>query len=111
MPGKIRMAFFEGSEYGKGDFVLLDQITMDEFMSNLKLRFEQDKIYTYIGEVVVSVNPYKTMNIYGKEVISEYKGREIFERPPHIFALADAAYKTMKRKYKDSCIVISGEID
>eukprot|EP00111_Clytia_hemisphaerica_P022209 TCONS_00065260-protein len=103
------MAFFEGSEYGKGDFVLLDQITMDEFMSNLKLRFEKDKIYTYIGEVVVSVNPYKTMDIYGKEVISEYKGREIFERPPHIFALADAAYKTMKRKNQDSCIVISGE--
>ena len=101
------MTCFEGSEYGKGDFVLLDQITMDEFMSNLRLRFEQDKIYTYIGEVVVSVNPYKTLDTYGKEVIADYKGREIFERPPHIFALADAAYKTMKRKYKDSCIVIS----
>ena len=105
------MTFFEGSEYGKGDFVLLDQITMDEFMSNLRLRFEQDKIYTYIGEVVVSVNPYKTLDTYGKEVIADYKGREIFERPPHIFALADAAYKTMKRKYKDSCIVISGNIN
>lgn len=102
------MTFFEGSEYGKGDFVLLDQITMDEFMSNLRLRFKEDKIYTYIGEVVVSVNPYKTLDIYGKEVVADYKGREIFERPPHIFALADAAYKTMKRKYQDSCIVISG---
>ena len=35
-------------------------------------------------------------------------GREFWERPPHIYALADAAYKTMKRYLKDTCIVISG---
>ena len=66
-------------------------------------------MYTYIGEVVVSVNPYRPMNIYGPEVISDYQGREIYERPPHIFALADAAYKTMKRNGKDTCVVISGK--
>lgn len=102
------MAYFGDPELGKADFVLLDQITMDDFMSNLKLRYENDKIYTYIGEVVISVNPYKTHDIYGKDQVEEYKGREIFERPPHIFALAEGAYKTMKRKYQDSCIVISG---
>ena len=43
-----------------------------------------------------------------KEYVDAYKGREIFERPPHLFAIADAAHKTMKRKSKDTCIVISG---
>ncbi|XP_012557219.1 unconventional myosin-Id isoform X1 [Hydra vulgaris] len=100
---------FEAAEFGKGDFVLLNQVTMEDFMSNLKIRFEKERIYSYIGEVVISLNPYKTLDIYNKDVISEYKGREIFERPPHIFAIADAAYKMMQRKFQDTCIVISGE--
>lgn len=57
----------------------------------------------------MSVNPYKQLDIFGQEQIRQYKGREIFERPPHIFAVAEAAYKVMKRQGKDSCIVISGE--
>jgi hypothetical protein len=37
-------------------------------------RFSGAKIYTYIGEVCVSVNPYRTMNIYGPEFVNQYKG-------------------------------------
>uniref|UniRef100_A0A8C6LYE4 Myosin ID n=1 Tax=Nothobranchius furzeri TaxID=105023 RepID=A0A8C6LYE4_NOTFU len=103
------MAEHESLEFGKADFVLLDTVSMEEFMANLKLRFEKGRIYSYIGEVVVSVNPYRAMNIYGRDTIEQYKGRELYERPPHLFAIADAAYKAMKRRNKDTCIVISGE--
>ncbi|XP_053121725.1 unconventional myosin-Ig isoform X2 [Hemicordylus capensis] len=103
------MAEQESLEFGKADFVLLDQVTMEDFMDNLKLRFEKGRIYTYIGEVVVSMNPYRQMELYGKEMIEQYRGRELYERPPHLYAVADAAYKAMKRRAKDTCIVISGE--
>ncbi|KAM8967274.1 unconventional myosin-Ig [Pelodytes ibericus] len=103
------MAEQESLEFGKADFVLLDQVAMKDFMENLKLRFGRGRIYTYIGEVVVSVNPYTSMDLYGKEMIEYYKGRELYERPPHLYAIADAAYKAMKRRGKDTCIVISGE--
>ena len=62
-----------------------------------------------IGEVCVSVNPYKDIDLYTKNYVNSYKGREIYERPPHIFSIAESAYKTMKRSGKDTCIVISGE--
>ncbi|XP_061616421.1 unconventional myosin-Ig isoform X3 [Phyllopteryx taeniolatus] len=103
------MAEMEGLEFGKSDFVLLDEVTMDQFMENLKWRFEKGRIYTYIGDVVVSVNPYKQMDIYGKDAIDAYRGRELYENPPHLYAVSDAAYKAMKRRAKDTCIVISGE--
>lgn len=96
-------------EPGVIDFVLLDKIDTDNFMKNLELRFKSGKIYTYIGEVCVSVNPYKTMNIYGNDQVEKYKGREIYENPPHIFAIADASHKVMKQQGRDTCIVISGE--
>ncbi|KAG7254320.1 hypothetical protein CRUP_014508, partial [Coryphaenoides rupestris] len=47
------------------------------------------------------------MNIYGRDTVEQYRGRELYERPPHLFAIADAAYKAMKRRNKDTCIVIS----
>ena len=59
--------------------------------------------------MAVSVNPYRSLDIYDKRNVDDYKGREIYERPPHIFAIADAAYKAMKRRSKDTCIVISGK--
>ena len=104
-----RMEDEEGPEYGKPDFVLLDQLTMEDFMKNLELRFEKGRIYTYIGEVLVSVNPYQELPLYGPEAIAKYQGRELYERPPHLYAVANAAYKAMKRRSRDTCIVISGE--
>lgn len=103
------MANFSSTENGKSDFVLLNDVSMDSFMSNLKLRYQNGKIYTYIGEVVVSVNPYRPMNIYERAFIHDYKGKEMYEREPHIFALADAAYRNMKRTGVDCCVIISGK--
>uniref|UniRef100_UPI00398E5C28 unconventional myosin-Id-like n=1 Tax=Pristiophorus japonicus TaxID=55135 RepID=UPI00398E5C28 len=103
------MAEQESLEFGKADFVLLDSLTIEEFLANLKMRFDKNRIYTYIGEVIVSVNPYQQIDLYGRDMIEHYKGRELYERPPHLFAIADAAYKAMKRRSKDTCIVISGE--
>ncbi|NXA44696.1 MYO1G protein, partial [Nothocercus julius] len=102
------MAEQESPEFGKADFVLLDEVTMEHFMENLRLRFSRGRIYTYIGEVVVAVNPYRALPLYGPGAVERYRGRELYERPPHLYAVADAAYKAMKRRAKDTCIVISG---
>eukprot|EP00039_Didymoeca_costata_P028096 m.19999 g.19999 ORF g.19999 m.19999 type:complete len:1050 (+) comp6725_c0_seq1:182-3331(+) len=94
---------------GVPDFIMLEHIDEASFMDNLKTRFSRSEIYTYIGEVVVAMNPFRSLEIYNSKMVKDYRGREMYERPPHIFALADAAYRTMKRRSMDTCIVISGE--
>eukprot|EP00118_Oscarella_pearsei_P025055 m.307394 g.307394 ORF g.307394 m.307394 type:complete len:1004 (+) comp42235_c0_seq1:121-3132(+) len=103
------MAYLESPEFGVGDFILLETVNEDKFMDNLKLRFEKDKIYTYIGETLVSMNPYRQLDLYTDDYVKEYRGRQVFERPAHIYAIADAAYQSMIRRGQDSCVVISGE--
>uniref|UniRef100_A0A673CVM0 Myosin IHa n=1 Tax=Sphaeramia orbicularis TaxID=375764 RepID=A0A673CVM0_9TELE len=94
---------------GIQDFVLLDETTEEAFLSNLKKRFSKDLIYTYIGTLVVSVNPYKELDIYNKKQMDIYMGVNFFELPPHIYALADNAYHTMLTEYNNHFILISGE--
>lgn len=63
------MATFSSDKFGKADFVLLEDISIEAFMENLKLRYQKGKIYTYIGEVLVSVNPYQAMPIYDSKFV------------------------------------------
>ncbi|XP_041062874.1 unconventional myosin-XV [Carcharodon carcharias] len=76
---------------------------------NLKKRFEQHIIYTYIGSILLSVNPYKMYNIYGTDAVLKYKGKSFAENPPHLFAIANVAYSKMVDAKHNQCIIISGE--
>ena len=78
------------------DLTLLDNIDSDSVVDILDKRFQTASPYTYIGEVVVSINPYRQLNIYGNDVINEYRGREMWEKQPHIFALAESVHQTIK---------------
>ncbi|XP_057707922.1 unconventional myosin-Ib isoform X2 [Corythoichthys intestinalis] len=94
---------------GVGDMVLLEPLTEDSFLENLRKRFDHNEIYTYIGSVVISVNPYRSLPIYSPEKVEEYRNRNFYELSPHIYALADEAYRSLRDQDKDQCILITGE--
>ncbi|XP_071180083.1 unconventional myosin-Ic-like [Mytilus edulis] len=95
---------------GVQDFVLLEDYEHPEaFVENLKKRFTENLIYTYIGPVLVSVNPYHQLDIYNDEIIQTYRNVNFYELPPHIYAIADAAFRTMRSETRDVCVLISGE--
>uniref|UniRef100_A0A8B9TQQ3 Myosin IH n=1 Tax=Anas platyrhynchos TaxID=8839 RepID=A0A8B9TQQ3_ANAPL len=81
---------------GVQDFVLLDSHT-------------KNLIYTYIGTLLVSVNPYKELDIYTVTQMQLYRGVNFFELPPHLYAIADNAYRVMCSEYNNHFILISGE--
>lgn len=95
---------------GVQDFVLLEDFRSEEaFVDNLRKRFTENLIYTYIGPVLVSVNPYKNLDIYGVDFIEQYRNVNFYELPPHIYAIGDTAYRLMREECHDQCILISGE--
>ncbi|XP_022596159.1 unconventional myosin-Ib isoform X5 [Seriola dumerili] len=94
---------------GVGDMVLLEPLSEDSFLENLKKRFDHNEIYTYIGSVVISMNPYRSLPIYTPEKVEEYRNRNFYELSPHIYALADEAYRSLRDQDKDQCILITGE--
>merc|ERR1711892_137760 len=105
-----RAGMEDPKKFGLGDYVFMDKIDEDSFMKNLKKRFEAQRVYTYIGDVIVCVNPYELIPaLYSEERIREYRGKNFYEVPPHIFAVTDMAYTNMLRNDKDQCIIISGE--
>uniref|UniRef100_A0A8C9FHP0 Myosin IH n=1 Tax=Pavo cristatus TaxID=9049 RepID=A0A8C9FHP0_PAVCR len=95
---------------GVQDFVLLDSHTSEAaFLNNLRKRYQENLIYTYIGTLLVSVNPYKELDIYTVTQMQLYRGVNFFELPPHLYAIADNAYRVMCSEYNNHFILISGE--
>ncbi|KAM4626521.1 unconventional myosin-Ib isoform 3-T3 [Discoglossus pictus] len=94
---------------GVGDMVLLEPLNEESFINNLKERFDHSEIYTYIGSVVISINPYRSLPIYTPDKVEEYRNRNFYELSPHIYALSDEAYRSLRDQDKDQCILITGE--
>ncbi|XP_049977059.1 unconventional myosin-Ih isoform X1 [Alexandromys fortis] len=95
---------------GVQDFVLLDAYTSESaFLENLRKRFRENLIYTYIGTLLVSVNPYQELGIYTASQMELYQGVNFFELPPHVYAIADNAYRMMCSELNNHFILISGE--
>ena len=66
------------------DLVLLSDITESAIATTLGARWEDDDMYTFIGDVLVSVNPYKTLPIFAETVSKTYRGKNFYEMPPHV---------------------------
>uniref|UniRef100_A0A4W3IQ09 Myosin VB n=1 Tax=Callorhinchus milii TaxID=7868 RepID=A0A4W3IQ09_CALMI len=63
----------------------------------------------HAGIVLVAINPYEQLPIYGEDVIYAYSGQNMGDMDPHIFAVAEEAYKQMARDERNQSIIVSGE--
>ncbi|XP_076234683.1 myosin-IIIb isoform X2 [Calliopsis andreniformis] len=91
------------------DLAALDMLSEDGIVEQLEHRYEQGQIYTYIGDILVAVNPFTNLGLYTGLEQKRYKGQARSDNPPHIFAVADAAYQALLHQRQNQAIVISGE--
>ncbi|XP_071074654.1 unconventional myosin-VI isoform X3 [Dasypus novemcinctus] len=79
-------------------------------LHNIKVRYSKDRIYTYVANILIAVNPYFDIpKIYSSEAIKSYQGKSLGTMPPHVFAIADKAFRDMKVLKMSQSIIVSGE--
>ncbi|XP_054198138.1 unconventional myosin-VIIb isoform X3 [Homo sapiens] len=127
-PGKVLVEDDEGKEHwiraedfgvlspmhpnsvqGVDDMIRLGDLNEAGMVHNLLIRYQQHKIYTYTGSILVAVNPFQVLPLYTLEQVQLYYSRHMGELPPHVFAIANNCYFSMKRNKRDQCCIISGE--
>lgn len=92
------------------DLTNLSYLNEPAVLHAIKLRYSQMNIYTYSGIVLIATNPFQRIDqLYSQDIIQAYAGKRRGELDPHLFAIAEEAYRCMKTDGKNQTIVVSGE--
>ncbi|XP_010567855.1 PREDICTED: unconventional myosin-X-like [Haliaeetus leucocephalus] len=95
---------------GVEDMSMLGDLHEAAILLNLHQRYQQGNIYTNIGSILASVNPYKPIpGLYSVDAIDLYRQHRLGELPPHIFATANECYCCLWKRHDSQCVLISGE--
>uniref|UniRef100_A0A673G8J6 Unconventional myosin-VI n=1 Tax=Sinocyclocheilus rhinocerous TaxID=307959 RepID=A0A673G8J6_9TELE len=79
-------------------------------LNNICVRYSKDLIYTSVANILIAVNPYFDIpKLYSPETIKSYQGRSLGTLPPHVYAIADKAYRDMRVLKMSQSIIVSGE--
>lgn len=91
------------------DLCNLPLLTETSILNTLRYRFHKEKIYTYASNILIAINPFKFLPIYNPKFVKMYEKQPLGKLPPHVFAVADAAFYTMLKKHVNQSVIISGE--
>ncbi|CEG63412.1 Putative YOR326Wp-like protein (Fragment) [Rhizopus microsporus] len=91
------------------DLTNLSYLNEPAVLNTIRTRYMQRLIYTYSGIVLIAVNPFDRVALYDPDIVQQYSGRRRGELEPHLFAIAEDAYRCMIREQMNQTIVVSGE--
>ncbi|RLU19197.1 hypothetical protein DMN91_007754 [Ooceraea biroi] len=103
---------FPAGEYTKDveDNCALMYLNEATLLNNIRTRYFKDRIYTYVANILIAVNPYyEVKDLYSPRTIKAYQGKSLGETPPHVFAIGDKAFRDMKVLKQSQSIIVSGE--
>ena len=76
-------------------------------LNSVYLRYIQNNIYTYTGNILISINPFQNLQLYTDKIIESYKNNQ--NKDPHIYQIARKSYNNLKNTHQNQTILISGE--
>ncbi|KAA3468901.1 myosin-16 [Gossypium australe] len=100
----------EAPDTGVDDMTKLSYLHEPAVLHNLATRYGIKEIYTYCGNILIAINPFQALShLYDTELMDSYKGAQLGDRSPHVFAITDVAYRAMNNEGKSNSILVSGE--
>ncbi|KAL9962674.1 hypothetical protein ACROYT_G031796 [Oculina patagonica] len=101
------MAGCEDDDLASLDFKTINEGAVVEL---IRRRYSNDKIYTAVGDILLAVNPFKSLPIYGTEVIQAYQSSPADRQlSPHVYSKCKAVLKSMCHSSKSQCCVLTGD--
>ncbi|KAK3036849.1 hypothetical protein RJ639_031467, partial [Escallonia herrerae] len=95
---------------GVDDMTKLSYLHEPGVLQNLATRYQLNEIYTYTGSILIAINPFQRLpHLYEAHMMEQYKGAPLGELSPHVFAIADVAFRAMINDGKSNSILVSGE--
>ena len=91
------------------NLINLNDLSENAILHNLRIRFKENTIYTYVSSILISVNPFKLLPLYTPEMMDFYREGGVRGKPPHVFAVAAETFGAMVGEHKDQSVVVSGE--
>ncbi|PIA13928.1 hypothetical protein COEREDRAFT_47921, partial [Coemansia reversa NRRL 1564] len=91
------------------DLTTLSYLHEPAVLYNLRRRYERREIYTYSGVVLVAMNPFYPVSLYSPEHMARYAKAEHHDADPHLFAIAENAYRGMVQDQRNQTIIVYGE--
>ncbi|PHT95211.1 Myosin-17, partial [Capsicum annuum] len=100
----------EAPPAGVDDMTKLAYLHEPGVLNNLACRYSLNEIYTYTGNILIAVNPFRRLpHLYDTHMMQQYKGAPLGELSPHLFAVADACYRALINEHGSQSILVSGE--
>ncbi|XP_059389065.1 unconventional myosin-XVIIIa-like isoform X2 [Carassius carassius] len=91
------------------DLAALLYLNESSVMHSLRQRYGGNLIHTYAGPNMVIINPISAPSMYSEKVMHMFKGCRREDTAPHIYAVAQSAYRNLLTTRQDQSIVLLGK--
>ncbi|KAM9615755.1 unconventional myosin-XVIIIa isoform 10-T11 [Morphnus guianensis] len=90
------------------DLASLLYLNESSVLHTLRQRYGGNLLHTYAGPTMVIINPLSSPSMYSEKVMHMFKGCRREDTSPHIYAVAQAAYRSMLMSRQDQAVVLLG---
>lgn len=102
------MEYRDIDDYEKPDLINLNHLNEPSILNTVHKRYMSDSIYTYTGPILIAVNPFKEIDIYGKDIALQVSKTQSNNKSiPHVYEISKNAFKGLN--IENQSILVSGE--